>query len=48
MKKIDNSLNQDKNQFIDARCYWITGLSASGKSTMANMLTDYLIKKISQ
>ena len=45
MKKIDNSLNQDKNQFVDARCYWITGLSASGKSTMANMLTDYLIKK---
>ena len=25
-----------------AKCYWITGLSAAGKTTLANMLTNYL------
>jgi len=25
-----------------AKCYWITGLSASGKTTMANSLVDFL------
>lgn len=44
MKKIVN-FKHKKNQSINARCYWITGLSASGKSTMANMLTDYLKKR---
>jgi adenylylsulfate kinase len=44
MKKIVN-FKKKKNQFFNASCYWITGLSASGKSTMANMLTDYLKKK---
>ena len=27
-----------------AYCYWVTGLPASGKTTMAKMLTDYLKK----
>jgi len=38
-------MNNNKNQLIDARCYWITGLSASGKTTTANMLANYLKKK---
>lgn len=33
--------------FKEPRCYWITGLSGSGKTTMANLLTD-LIKKNNQ
>ena len=37
--------NENKSQFIKTRCYWITGLSASGKTTMANMLTNHLRKK---
>ena len=38
-------MNKNTNQLIKARCYWITGLSASGKTTMVNMLTNYLKKK---
>ena len=38
-------MNNNKYQFSQARCYWITGLSASGKTTMANKLTEYLKQK---
>jgi adenylylsulfate kinase-like enzyme len=34
-------MNKKKDK---AYCYWITGLPASGKTTMAKMLTDYLKK----
>lgn len=45
MKLICKNKYQNKKQFMKSRCYWITGLSASGKTTMANMLTSYLKKK---
>lgn len=41
----NKQMNKKKNQLIDARCYWITGLPASGKTTTANMLANYLKKK---
>lgn len=47
MKLIYKNKYQNKKQLIKSRCYWITGLSASGKTTMANMLTSFLKKKIS-
>ncbi len=38
-------MNKNTNKLITAKCYWITGLSASGKTTMVDMLTNYLKKK---
>ncbi len=35
----------NQNGLLTPRCYWITGLSGSGKTTMANMLTNYLKEK---
>ena len=38
-------MNKNTNKLITAKCYWITGLSASGKTTMVDMLKNYLKKK---
>jgi len=45
MESMTKSADQNKNQSIKAECYWITGLPASGKTTMANMLTNYIKKQ---
>lgn len=45
METIINRVDINKDQPMKAGCYWITGLPASGKTTMANMLTNYIKKK---
>lgn len=41
MKLTISKINMNKKT-DKAYCYWVTGLPASGKTTMAKMLTDYL------
>lgn len=42
MSQFSNNLNSSKASFQNAKVFWLTGLPCSGKSTLANALTETL------